>query len=91
MLNSGMERDVNIYQCSRTIKVLLPDLARGTKEETIERIHGIDRHKAYMTISAQNREGVEIAFHPYIQDLRGYLDSLGPEDTIVLEASTGSF
>ena len=57
----------------------------------MERFHGIDRHKAYSTISVLNREGVETAFHPCIKDLRSYLDSLGPEDAIVLEASTGSF
>jgi len=34
---------------------------------------------------------VEIEFHPCIKDLKAYLNSLGPEDTIVLEASTGSF
>lgn len=57
----------------------------------MERFHGIDRHKAYSTISVLNREGVETAFHTCIKDLRAYLDSLGPEDAIVLEASTGSF
>jgi len=57
----------------------------------MERFHGIDRHKAYSTISVLNREGVEIEFHPCIKDLKAYLNSLGPEDTIVLEASTGSF
>ena len=57
----------------------------------MERFHGIDRHKAYSTISVLNREGVEIEFHPCIKDLKPYLNSLGPEDTIVLEASTGSF
>jgi transposase len=41
-------------------------------------------------ISVLNRKGVEIAFHPCIKNLRTYLDSLGPEDAIVLEASTGS-
>ena len=54
----------------------------------MERFHGIDRHKAYSTISVLNREGVEIEFHPCIKDLKAYLNSLGPEDTIVLEAST---
>lgn len=57
----------------------------------MERFHGIDRHKAYSTISVLNREGVEIAFHPAVKGLRTYLDSLGSEDAIVLEASTGSF
>ena len=57
----------------------------------MERFHCIDRHKAYSTISVLNREGVEIAFHPCIKNLRTYLDSLGSEDAIVLEASTGSF
>lgn len=38
-----------------------------------------------------NREGIEIAFYPSVKDLNFYLDSLGPEDAVVLEASTGSF
>ncbi|MEW5814495.1 MAG: hypothetical protein AB1798_03735 [Spirochaetota bacterium] len=57
----------------------------------MERFHGIDRHKAYSAISVLNCEGVEIAFHPAVKDLRKYLDDLGPEDAVVLEASTGSF
>jgi transposase len=57
----------------------------------MERFHGIDRHKAYSTISVLNREGVEIEFHPSVKDLKVYLEHLGPEDAIVLEASTGSF
>lgn len=57
----------------------------------MEHFHGTDRHKAYSTISVLNREGVEIAFHPCIRDLKAYLDSLRPEDAIVLEASIGVF
>jgi transposase len=61
------------------------------EEETMERFHGIDRHKAYSTISVLNRDGVEIAFHLSVKDLQAYVDQLGPEDAVVLEASTGSF
>ena len=57
----------------------------------MELFHGIDRHKMYSTISVLNREGIEVAFHPMIKDLKGYLASLGPQDAVVLEASTGSF
>ncbi len=57
----------------------------------MERFHGIDRHKAYSTISVLNRDGVEIEFHLSVKDLKAYVDKLGPEDSVVLEASTGSF
>lgn len=57
----------------------------------MERFHGVDRHKAYSTISVLNREGVEVEFHPAVRDLKGYLQRLGPEDAVVLESSTGSF
>ena len=61
------------------------------EEETMERFHGIDRHKAYSTLSVLNREGVEIAFPPSVKDLKLYLEHLGPDDAVVLESSTGSF
>jgi transposase len=57
----------------------------------MELFHGIDRHKMYSTISVLNRAGIEVAFHPMIKDLKGYLAILGPQDAVVLEASTGSF
>jgi len=57
----------------------------------IKKIHGIDRHKKYSTISVLNREGQEIEFQRNCYDLKGYVNSLGPEDAVVIEASTGSF
>ena len=38
-----------------------------------------------------NREGQEIEFQRNCYDLKGYINSLGPEDAVVIEASTGSF
>ena len=57
----------------------------------IEKIHGIDRHKKYSTISVLNREGQEIEFQRNCYDLKGYINNLGLEDAVVIEASTGSF
>ena len=56
----------------------------------IGRFHGIDRHKAYSTISVLDREGQEVRFVGAC-DLRAYLKELGAEDAVVLEASGGSF
>ena len=43
----------------------------------IRRFHGIDRHKAYSTISVLDREGQEVQFIGAC-DLKGYLKELGP-------------
>jgi transposase len=56
----------------------------------IRRFHGIDRHKAFSTISVLDREGQEVRFVGAC-DLKEYLKVLGPEDAVVLEASGGSF
>jgi transposase len=57
----------------------------------ITRIHGIDRHKYYSTISIVNREGVEERLINRCTDLTGYIDTLGETDAVVLESSNGSF
>ena len=57
----------------------------------VEMFHGIDRHKSYSTISVLNRDGEEVEFHQAVKDLGAYVKRLGPEDAVVLEASTGSF
>jgi transposase len=57
----------------------------------IQRFHGLDRHKKHSTISVLNREGQEVEFLSKCPDLRGYIEELGPEDTVVMEAATGSF
>lgn len=56
-----------------------------------ERFHGIDRHKKHSTISVLNREGQKVDFVSKCTDLRSYIEQLGPEDAVVLEASTGTF
>lgn len=55
------------------------------------RFHGIDRHKRFSTVSVLNRDGREIEFVGGCTDLREYIGALGPEDAVVMEASTGSF
>ena len=54
----------------------------------ITRFHGIDRHKKYSTIAVLDRKGEEIAFEPRCSDLKGYIEKLGPEDAVILGAST---
>jgi len=57
----------------------------------VKRFHGIDWHKKYSTISVLNRKGEEVKFLSKCYDLRGYIDGLGPEDAVIVEASTASF
>ena len=55
------------------------------------RFHGIDRHKKFSTICVLDRDGGEVDFITACHDLRRYINALGSEDVVVLEASTGSF
>ena len=55
------------------------------------KFHGIDRHKKYSTIAVVDRKGEEIAFEARCTDLKGYIEKLGPEDAVIIEASTGAF
>ena len=57
----------------------------------IQRFHGIDRHKHYSTISVKNREGKETSFIGRCDDLRSCVETLGPNDAVAIESSTGSF
>ena len=57
----------------------------------IERVHGIDRHKSFSTISVLNRGGEEEQFQGACREFGKYVQGLGPTDAVVLEASTGSF
>ena len=57
----------------------------------IRRFHGIDRHKNFSTISVLDLEGKEIGFKSICLDLRSYINGLGPEDAVIMEASTGTF
>jgi hypothetical protein len=76
-----------------TIKVpcLFFSLRKSKEEKVIERFHGVDRHKKFSTISVVNREGQEIQFLSACWDLRRYIEDLGPEDAVILEASSGAF
>jgi len=57
----------------------------------IERVHGIDRHKSFWTISVLNRAGEEVRFEGTCREFREYVGELGPSDAVALEASNGSF
>jgi transposase len=57
----------------------------------IERFHGIDRHKRFSTISVVNRSGAEIRLIGVCRNLRAYIETLGSQDAVVLEASSGAF
>ncbi len=57
----------------------------------IERVHGIDRHKQFSTISVLNRQGEEVRFQGACREFGKCVEGLGPTDAVVLEASTGSF
>ena len=76
-----------------TIKVpcFFFSLRKSKEEKVIERFHGVDRHKKFSTISVVNREGQEVQFLPACWDLRRYIEGLGPEHAVILEASSGAF
>ena len=57
----------------------------------VKRFHGIDRHRRSSTVSVLNREGVEEKFIGSIKDFGGYVETLGPEDAVVMETGAGSF
>ena len=57
----------------------------------IERVHGIDRHKSFSTISVLDLPGQEGGFEGACRELGAYVEGLGVRDAVVLEASTGSF
>jgi len=57
----------------------------------IERFHGIDRHKRSSTISVLNRAGEEVRLISACRDLSVYIETLGSQDAVVLEASSGAF
>jgi len=52
--------------------------------------HGMDLHKKYSTISVRNEEGAEEKFVRAQADIKGYVVSLGSEDSVVLEGIRGS-
>jgi len=57
----------------------------------IERVHGIDRHKQFSTISVLDRQGEEVDFIGACRELGKYVEGLGASDAVILEASTGAF
>ncbi len=54
------------------------------------RYHGVDLHKAYVTVSVRDERGQEVAFMAREPNIRGYVASLGPQDVVALEASGGA-
>lgn len=57
----------------------------------IERVHGVDRHKRFSTISVLDRQGQEVEFQAACRNFETYVEELGPTDAVVIEASTGAF
>jgi len=57
----------------------------------IQRFHGVDLHKRHATVSVRDRSGEEVGFHAKLYDFGAYACSLGPQDAVVLEASSGTF
>ena len=50
----------------------------------IERVHGIDRHKSFSTISVLNRQGEEVQFQGACREFGKYVEDLGPTEAVVL-------
>jgi transposase len=55
------------------------------------KFHGVDRHKRYWTISQRDERCQEVGFVAHQWDVEGYLQGLGREDVVALEASSGTF
>lgn len=53
--------------------------------------HGVDNHKRYATVSVRDEAGEPVKFIAREPDFRRYISGLGPEDVVVLEASSGAF
>jgi transposase len=86
MLNSGLGATHNRQG------ILIPfSPSEGKEEKMIQRFHGMDRHKKFSTISVLNREGEEVQFLSACYDLRQYIEGLGAEDAVILEACSGAF
>jgi transposase len=56
----------------------------------VTRFHGVDRHKKYSTVSVLDRDGKQVLFRRACA-LQDYVNELGSQDAVVLEASCGSF
>jgi transposase len=54
------------------------------------RYHGVDLHKAYLTVSVRGDEGQEIAFVAREPNIARYVASLSPQDVVAIEASGGA-
>jgi len=75
---------------TKGILILFLPLKQGGKTMS-KRFHGIDRHKRFSTICVLEQSGEELEFIAMCTDLKRYIRSLGSEDAVVLEASTGTF
>ena len=60
-------------------------------ERMIERVHGIDRHKQFSTISVLSFQGEDVQLQGACREFGKYVEGLGPTDAVVMEASTGTF
>jgi transposase len=57
----------------------------------VTKMHGIDRHLSFSTISLLDRNGMETNFIHRCHDLEAYCKQLGPEDAVAVEMSSGVF
>ncbi len=55
------------------------------------RYHGVDLHKRYATVSVREESGEPMRFIAREPDFRHYVAGLGPEEAVLLEASSGAF
>jgi len=55
------------------------------------RLHGVDRHKRYWTISQRDECCQQVRFVARQWDVAGYVEGLSSQDVVALEASSGAF
>jgi transposase len=51
----------------------------------------MDLHKRFAAVSVRDEAGAEVRYLARVTDVAGYVGTLGAEDTVVVESSSGSF
>ena len=57
----------------------------------IRKFHGVDLHKQYAMILVRNERGEEVAFFGKEENIQGHVSTLGAEDAVILEATSGAY
>jgi transposase len=87
MLNYGMEPT---YLLQGTLD-LTTSQNQKSRHCMYKKFHGVDLHKRYASISTRNIDGEEINYNSECSRLRSFVDSLTPEDLVILKSVNNPF